>query len=76
MMRNRDGRPSLSARRAGAAPPDVTLERAALRVDLLRADLYRMLDEMARAGAGRRRAVVREFERAWESYKKATAGPS
>jgi len=45
-----------------------------LNFDLLRAELYRMLDEIARAPPGRHRHLVREFERAWESYKEATAG--
>ncbi len=41
-------------------------------VDLLRADLYRMLDEIARAGHESHPALVAQFERAWERFKDAT----
>jgi hypothetical protein len=33
-----------------------------------------MLDELARAPGLRHRLLVREFERAWRSYKEATRG--
>ncbi len=63
-----------SPRRAlrGAAPSPATLDGTSLSLDLLRGDLYRMLDELARARPGRHRDLVREFERAWASYKEVT----
>jgi hypothetical protein len=42
-------------------------------LDLLRADLYRLLDELVRAPAGQRPSLVPEFERSWEEFKEATA---
>jgi hypothetical protein len=47
---------------------------APLALDLLRADLYRLLDALARARADRHGDLVREFERAWEEYRLVTAG--
>lgn len=42
-------------------------------LDLLRADLYRMLDEIARTSSGdTHHALVQQFERAWERFKQAT----
>jgi hypothetical protein len=41
-------------------------------LDLLQADLYRMIDEIARAGHGdHRQVLVARFERAWERFKDA-----
>jgi hypothetical protein len=45
---------------------------ASVGLDLLRADLYRLLDEVARASDERRSEVVREFERTWEEFRDAT----
>ncbi len=42
-------------------------------LDLLRADLYRMLDELARARGETHHALVLQFERAWQRFKEATA---
>jgi hypothetical protein len=42
-------------------------------LDLARADLYRLLDELARATRERHGDLVRAFERAWEAYKERTA---
>jgi hypothetical protein len=42
-------------------------------LDLARADLYRLLDELARSSAKRHGELVRAFERAWEEYKEQTA---
>ncbi len=45
------------------------VDPALVPIDLLRADLYRMLDEMARARNARHAALVAEFERSWVIYK-------
>jgi hypothetical protein len=42
-------------------------------LDLRRADLYRILDEFARAPVDRRGDVIREFEQAWRDFKEAMA---
>jgi hypothetical protein len=49
--------------------------RAALPVslDLRRADLYRILDEIVRAPANRRAEVIGAFEQAWKDFKEAMA---
>ncbi len=44
-----------------------------LRVDLLRADLYRLLDELVRARSEERRILLAEFEQIWERFKQASA---
>ena len=44
-----------------------------LSIDLLRSELYRILDEMAQARDHRHAALVREFERAWALYRVTTA---
>ncbi|HVO18511.1 MAG TPA: hypothetical protein VMU15_04600 [Anaeromyxobacter sp.] len=55
-------------------PPDATdPDEVPVQLDLLRADLYRLLDELARTGAEHYDGLVSEFERAWEEYKQATA---
>ncbi len=51
------------------AGPDESVE-----LDLLRADLYRIIDELARAPLVDREELLRDFERAWEQFKDATAG--
>ncbi len=55
--------------RRPAPPPAVNGVAAA--VDLLRADLYRILDEIAHARAGGHHALVLQFERTWEQFKEA-----
>ncbi len=65
-------------RRVGAARPRAASPRnepdpTILSIDLLRADLYRMLDEIAQASDPRHGILVREFERAWALYKITTA---
>jgi hypothetical protein len=64
-----------SRRRGGlhpvAIPPD---ERSvAFSLDLARADLYRLLDALARAPAEIHGKLVLEFELAWREFKRATA---
>jgi len=54
---------------SGASYPDET----PLHLDLLRADLYRLLDELVHAGSDHHTRLVMEFERAWEQFKQATA---
>jgi hypothetical protein len=51
-------------------------EEASIHLDLLRADLYRLIDELARAPFEDRESLMLEFERAWERFKDATAGPA
>lgn len=41
-------------------------------LDLLRGDLYRLLDELVRARSEVHGRLVLEFERAWEQFKSAT----
>ena len=53
------------------APGEVSVQ-----LDLLRADLYRLLDELVRAPAELRDQLVREFENAWERFMDATAQES
>ncbi len=50
-----------------ADPGEVSVQ-----LDLLRAELYRLLDELVRAPAELREALVREFERTWQRLKDAT----
>ncbi len=50
-----------------------TDREVSLRLDLLRADLYRILDEVVRAPSEQRDALVREFERLWVELKDAAA---
>ncbi len=56
----------------GSFAPPASVNGVSVAVDLLRADLYRMLDEIARAGHERHHALVAQFERAWERFKDAT----
>jgi hypothetical protein len=46
-----------------------------LRLDLLRADLYRLIDELARAPSEERQGLVAEFEQTWARFKEASAPP-
>ncbi len=48
-------------------------EEGSVQLDLLRADLYRLLDELVHAGSEHHQGLVAEFERAWEQFKEATA---
>jgi hypothetical protein len=43
-------------------------------LDLLRADLYRLLDEVARLRGAARAQSVLEFEQAWQKFKRALGG--
>jgi hypothetical protein len=51
----------------GTGPDEVSVQ-----VDLVRADLYRLIDELARAPLEDRENLLLEFERAWERFKDAT----
>ncbi len=53
--------------------PDSSGSDELLRLDLLRVDLYRLLDELVRAGSNERPELVSEFEQAWERFKQASA---
>jgi hypothetical protein len=57
-----------NAARATAGPDETPVY-----LDLLRADLYRLLDELVRARPEDHRGLVLEFEAAWEQFKDATA---
>jgi len=57
----------------GPSPGSTDPDEVPVQLDLLRADLYRLLDELARTGAEERDGLVLEFERAWEEFKQATA---
>ena len=39
------------------------------RLELLRADLYRLLDDVARARGGRCEAAALRFEQAWDEFR-------
>lgn len=52
------------------APPAV-INGVPAAVDLLRADLYRMIDEIAHARPGGHHALLLQFERTWEQFKDA-----
>ncbi len=60
-------RPAPGAPRPGSSTLDL---------DLLRGELYRILDELARTRSGRRDVLVQEFERTWEAFRAATAARS
>jgi hypothetical protein len=49
------------------------MDEVPVHLDLLRADLYRLLDEMVRARPDSHLALAQEFERAWERFRDATA---
>ena len=54
--------------------PGVTgADEVPVHLDLLRADLYRLLDELARAPSKSHRRLAHEFERTWKRFKDATA---
>jgi hypothetical protein len=55
------------------SPGTATPEEVPVHLDLLRADLYRLLDELVRARPDTHEGLVLEFERAWEQFKDATA---
>jgi hypothetical protein len=46
-------------------------EELPLEIDLMRAELYRILDELARSGQVDRRRPLLEFERTWAQLKAA-----
>ncbi len=52
------------------APPAV-VNGVPAAVDLLRVDLYRMIDEIAHARPGGHHALMLQFERTWEQFKDA-----
>jgi len=59
-----------------ASPGPTDPDEVPVHLDLIRADLYRILDELARARSEHRLALVVEFERVWEKFKGATASSS
>ncbi len=67
LQRRRSQRPRAPG--ASAAP----IDGIPVALDLLRGELYRMLDEIARAHGESHRTLVLQFEIAWELYKRATA---
>ncbi len=58
-------------RRAHIRRPELplTVNGVPAAVDLLRADLYRIIDEIAHASAGGHHALLLRFERTWEQFK-------
>jgi hypothetical protein len=68
MTRSRPSRrnPPLGDHRAPGIP---RLGSPSLDLDLLRGELYRILDELARTRTGSRDALVQEFERTWEAFR-------
>jgi len=63
---SRDGT-GADAPRGPADPDEVPVQ-----IDLLRADLYRLLDELVRSRSEYHEDLVAEFERAWQHFKDAT----
>jgi hypothetical protein len=53
-------------RRSG---PPAVIDGIPAAVDLLRADLYRILDEIAHASDGGHHALLMQFECRWEQFK-------
>ncbi len=68
-------RHSSSHRTSSARPPcnraagSDASDEVLVRLDLLRGDLYRLLDELVRAGTERRPALLEELESLWERFK-------
>jgi hypothetical protein len=60
--------PRLLPRPVSPVPDEVPVS-----LDLARAELYRLLDELARSTQAAHDGLVRDFERAWEAYKEQTA---
>lgn len=58
---------------ADPSPGTAGRDEVPVHLDLLRADLYRLLDELVRARSEHHQGLVLEFERAWERFKDATA---
>lgn len=56
-----------------AHPDSTDPDGVPLSLDLARADLYRLLDELARSTAESHGDLVRAFEQAWGQYKEQTA---
>ena len=63
----REDRPRPGASLEANRPDEVPIH-----LDLLRADLYRLLDELVRARSRHHRDLVVEFERAWNRFKRET----
>ncbi len=57
------------ATRWAATPDDLQLE-----LDVLRGELYRALDELARAARPDRERLIEAFEGLWERFKTGTRG--
>lgn len=66
--RNGVGRPRKGSRKG---PDEVPVS-----LDLLRADLYRLIDALVHAPAERHVRIIRRFERAWRRFKVLTARES
>jgi hypothetical protein len=54
-------------------PESTTPDEVPVSVDLARAELYRLLDELARSTRANHGELVRAFELAWDAYKEQTA---
>lgn len=68
------GRPSRPAQRPRIeVTPAPAPELVSVGLDLRRAELYRILDAIARARDDARGELIGEFERAWEEFKVVTA---
>jgi hypothetical protein len=68
--------PSRPRRRArGGSIPRPGLDGVSLSLDLARGDLYRLIDELARARRECRGELVRKFERAWAEFREASTYP-
>ncbi len=61
-------------RAGGNSAPPAPDDGESVALDILRGDLYRMLDEIARARGESHRTLVLEFESAWQRYKQVTGG--
>jgi hypothetical protein len=73
-MRVRDRNdPSRPQPRGLSSPDPAGSDGVPLSLDLARADLYSLLDALARSTAERHDELVRAFELAWEDYKEQTA---
>lgn len=61
---------------AVVGPGAVGAEEVPVQLDLLRAELYRVLDELARSSAVDRRRLLVEYERSWARFKDALDRPA
>ncbi len=58
---------------ASVAPISARLDDVPFEVDALRGELYRLLDQLARAAAAERDGLLEAFDEVWRQYREAIA---